>query len=137
MQTRFLLKTMKINAREMLLCRSILLIVLRTDLCVRACFFLGHPKILRIQVSWFSGGMGGNQIGCHKVSDMIAPRYHAYSELISERPGYFLSHYIDGSRCETIGSLVKHRWCWLDISVLSSPHWFELCGALPFALYGS
>jgi hypothetical protein len=49
-------------------------IVLRTGLCVRACFFLGHPKILRIRVSWFPGGMGGDQIGCHKVSDMIAPQ---------------------------------------------------------------
>ena len=74
MQTRFLLKTMKINAREMLLCRPILLIVLRTGICVRACFFLGHPKIMRIRVSWFFGGMGGDQIGCHKVSDMITPQ---------------------------------------------------------------
>jgi hypothetical protein len=65
--------------------------------------------------------MGGDQIGCHNVSDMIAPMYHAYFELIPERPGYFLPHYIDGSRCETTGSLVKHRWGWLDISVLSSP----------------
>jgi hypothetical protein len=53
---------------------AILLIVLRTGLCVRACFFLGHPKILRIRVSWFLGGMGGDQIGCHKVFDMIAPQ---------------------------------------------------------------
>ena len=137
MRTRFLLKTMKINAREMLLCRPILLIVLRTGLCVCACFFLGHPKILRIRVSWFPVGMGGDQIGYHKVSDMIAPSHHAYSELISECPGYFLPHYIDGSRCETTGSLVKHRWGWLNISMLSSPHWFELYGALPFALYDS
>jgi hypothetical protein len=74
MRTRFLLKTMKINAREMLMCRPILLIVLRTGLCVHSCFSLGHPKILRIQVSWFPMGMGGDQIGCHKVSDMIAPQ---------------------------------------------------------------
>jgi hypothetical protein len=73
MRTRFLLKTMKINAREMLLCRPILLIVLRTVLCVHVCFFLGHPKILRVRVSWFPVGMGGDQIGCHKVFDMIAP----------------------------------------------------------------
>jgi hypothetical protein len=73
MRTRFLLKTMKINAREMLLCRPILLIVLKTVLCVHACFFLGHPKILQIQVSWFPVGMGGDQIGYHYVSDMIAP----------------------------------------------------------------
>jgi hypothetical protein len=81
--------------------------------------------------------MGGDQIGYHKVSDMIAPRDHAYSELISECPDYFLPHYIDGSQCETTGSLVKHRWGWLNISMLSSPHWFELYGALPFALYDS
>jgi hypothetical protein len=74
MRTRFLLKIMKINARGMLLCRPILLIVLGTGLCVRTCFFLGHPKILRIRVSWFPVGMGGDQIGYHKVFDMIAPR---------------------------------------------------------------
>jgi hypothetical protein len=106
----------------------------KTGLCVRACFFLGHPKILQIRVSWFPVGMGGDQIGCHKVSDM-PPRDYAYSELISERPGYFLPYYINGSRCKTTGSLVKNRWGWLEISVLSSPHW--LCGALPLALYGS
>jgi hypothetical protein len=137
MRTWFLLRTMKINTREMLLCRLILLIVLKTGLCVRTCFFLGHPKILRIRVSWFPVGMGGDQIGYHKASDMIAPRNHAYSEVISERPGYFLPHYINGSQCETTGSLVKHRWGWLDIGMLSPPHWFELCGALSFALYGS
>jgi hypothetical protein len=65
--------------------------------------------------------MGGDQIGCHKVSDMIAPQGYAYSELISERPSSFLPHYINGSRCETTGSLVKHRWGWLDIGKLSSP----------------
>jgi hypothetical protein len=74
MQTRFLLEIMKINVREMPLCRPILLIVLKTGLCVRACSFLDHPKILRIRVSWFPMGMGGDQIGCHKVSDMIAPQ---------------------------------------------------------------
>jgi hypothetical protein len=66
-------KEMKINAREMLMCRPIILIVLRTGLCVRVCFFLGHPKILRYLVSWFPVGMGGDQISYHKVSDMIAP----------------------------------------------------------------
>jgi hypothetical protein len=74
MRTRFLLKIMKINAREMLPCRPILLIVLKAGLCVCACFFLGHPKILQIRVSWFHVVMGGDQIGCHKVSDMIAPQ---------------------------------------------------------------
>jgi hypothetical protein len=121
MRTRFLLKIMKINAREMLPCRPILLIVLKTGLCVRACFFLGHPKNLQIRVSWFPVGMGGDQIGCDKVSDMIAPRDHAYSELISERPSYFFPYYINSSRCETTGSLVKHRWGRLDIGMLSSP----------------
>jgi hypothetical protein len=94
------------------------------------------PKILRTRVSWFPVGMGGDQIGCRKVSDKIAPRDHAYSELISERPSYFFPHYINGNRCETTGSLVKHRWGWLDISMLYFPHWFELRGALPLALYG-
>jgi hypothetical protein len=74
MRTRFLLKSMKIDARGMLLCRPILIIVLKTGLCVHACFFLGHLKILRIRVSWFPVGMDGDQIGCHKVSDMIAPQ---------------------------------------------------------------
>jgi hypothetical protein len=112
---------MKINAREMLLCRPILLIVLKTGLCVRACFFLGHPKILQIRVSWFPVGMGGDQIGYHKVSNMIAPRDQAYSELISEHPSYFFPYYVNGSQCETTGSLVKHRWGWMDIGMLSSP----------------
>jgi hypothetical protein len=48
---------MKINVHEMLLCRPILLIVLKTGLYVCACFFLGHPKILQILVSWFPGTM--------------------------------------------------------------------------------
>jgi hypothetical protein len=69
----FLLEIMKINVREMPLCRPILSIVLKTGLCVCACSFLDHPEILRIRVSWFPVGMGGDQIGCHKVSDMIAP----------------------------------------------------------------
>jgi hypothetical protein len=46
----------------------------KTDLCVRVCSFLGHPKILRIRVSWFPMGVGGGQIGYHKVSDMTAPQ---------------------------------------------------------------
>jgi hypothetical protein len=65
---------MKINVREMPLCRPTLLIVLKTGLCARVCSFLDHPKILRIRVSWFPVGMGGDQISCHKVSDMIAPQ---------------------------------------------------------------
>jgi hypothetical protein len=137
MRTRFLLKTMKINACKMLLCRPILLIMLRTGLCVRACFFLGHPKILRIRISWFLGGMGGDQIGCHKISDMIAPQAPCLLRAYLGMPWLFPPHYIDGSRCETTGSLVKHRWGLLDISMLSSPHWFELCGALSFTLCGT
>jgi hypothetical protein len=42
-------------------------------MCSRV-FFLGRPKILRIRVSSFPGGTGCDQIGCHKVSDMIAPQ---------------------------------------------------------------
>jgi hypothetical protein len=53
-------------------------------------------------------GMGDGQIGYHKVFDMTAPRDYANSELISERPSYFLSYYIDGSRWETTGSLVQY-----------------------------
>jgi hypothetical protein len=74
MRARFLLKIMKINAHEMLLCRPILLIGLKTDLCVPAYFSFVTRKVLRIRVSWFPVGMGGDQIGCHKVSDMIAPQ---------------------------------------------------------------
>jgi hypothetical protein len=38
------------------------------------CSFLGHPKNLRIRVSWFPVGMGGGKIDCHKASDMTAPQ---------------------------------------------------------------
>jgi hypothetical protein len=96
MRTRFLLKTMKINIREMLLCRPILLIVLRTGLCVRACFFLGHPKILRIRVSWFPGGMGGDQIDCHKVSDMIAPQAPCLLQAYLGMPQPVRDHQLSG-----------------------------------------
>jgi hypothetical protein len=109
MRMQFLLKITKINARGTPLCRPILLIMLKIGLCVQMCFFLDHPKNLQIRVSWFPVGMGGGQIGCHKASDMTAPRDHAYSELISEHLGYFFPHYINGYRCETTGSLVKHR----------------------------
>jgi hypothetical protein len=53
-------------------------------------------------------GMGDGQIGYHKVSHMTAPRDYTNSELISKRPSYFLSYYIDGSRWETTGSLVQY-----------------------------
>jgi hypothetical protein len=69
----FLSRITKINAHGMLLCRPILLIVLETGRCVRVCFSLDHPKILRIRVSRFPVGMGDDQIGCHKVSNMIVP----------------------------------------------------------------
>jgi hypothetical protein len=39
----------------------------------RVCSFIDLLKTLRIRVSWFPVGMGGGQIGCHKVSDMTAP----------------------------------------------------------------
>jgi hypothetical protein len=42
--------TMKINEHEMPFCQPILLIVLGTGLCVRACSYLGHPKIPCIRV---------------------------------------------------------------------------------------
>jgi hypothetical protein len=92
----------------MLRCRPILLIVLRTGLYAHACSFLGHPKTLRIRVFWSPVGMGDVQNGYHKVSDMIAPGDYTNSELISERPSYFLSYYIDGSRWETTDSLVQY-----------------------------
>jgi hypothetical protein len=89
---------MKINGRGMPLYQPILLTVLRTGLCARVCFYLAHPKILQLQVSLFPGSMGGNQIGCHSVFDMTAPRDHANSELISERPSYLLPYYINSGR---------------------------------------
>jgi hypothetical protein len=39
-------------------------------LCV---LFPWSPENFRIRVSWFPVGMGGGQIGCHKVSHMTAP----------------------------------------------------------------
>jgi hypothetical protein len=42
--------------------------------CVHVCSFLGHPKILRIRVSWSPVGMGGGQISCYKASDMTVPQ---------------------------------------------------------------
>jgi hypothetical protein len=70
---QFLLKIMKINIHRTPLCQPILLIALKTSLCVRVCSFLGYLKILRIRVSWSPVGMGGGQIGCHKASDMTIP----------------------------------------------------------------
>jgi hypothetical protein len=123
----------------MLLCRPILLIVLRTGLCVRACFSLvarkfcefGYPRSLGVRVVIKSAVI--------RFPIWLPPRHHAYSELISEHPDYFLPHYIDGSRCETNGSLVKHRWGWLDISMLSFPPlvWAMWCIAIyPIWLIG-
>jgi hypothetical protein len=91
----------------MLWCEPILLIVLRTGLCAHTCSFPGHLKTLQIRVFWSPVGMGDGKIGYHKVSDMTAPRDYANSDFISERPSYFLSYYIDGSRWETTSSLVQ------------------------------
>jgi hypothetical protein len=52
--------------------------------------------------------MGDGQTGYYNVYDMNAPGDYTNSELISERPSYFLSYYIDGSRWETTGSLVQY-----------------------------
>jgi hypothetical protein len=68
------LETMKINESGTPLYQSILLIVLRTGLCARACFYLAQSNFLQIRVSLFPGGTCGNQISCHRVSDMTAPR---------------------------------------------------------------
>ena len=117
-----LLKIMKINMHIMLRCRPILLTVLRTGLCAHACSFLGHPKTLRIRVLWSPVGMGDSQTGYYKVSNMTAPGDYANSELISECPSYFLSYYIDGSRCKTTGSLIQYGWVCLAVGILfSSP----------------
>jgi hypothetical protein len=123
----------------MLPCRSILLIVLKTGLCVRACFFLGHPKILQIRVSWFPVVWVLIKSVVIRFPIWLPPRDHAYSELISERPSYFFPYYINGSRCETTDSLVKHRWGRLDIGMLSSPPlvWAMWCIAIcPIWLIG-
>jgi hypothetical protein len=92
------LETMKINERGMPLYQPILLTVLRTGLCARACFYLADPKILQIQVPMFPGDMGGNQIGCHRVFNIIAPGDHANSKLISEYPSYLLPYYVNSDR---------------------------------------
>jgi hypothetical protein len=119
-----LLKIMKIDAHGMLRCRPILLIVLKTGLCAHACYFLGHPKTLRIQVFWSPVGMGDGQIGCHKVSDMTAPRDYTNSELISERPSYF--------------SLLLYRWQPVGDHRLFGPIWVRLfgCWYVVFLLIG-
>jgi hypothetical protein len=136
MQTWFLLKTMKINVREMLLCRPILLIVLKTGICVRACFFLGHPKILRIRVSWFPVGVGGDQIGCHKVSDMIAPPGTMLTPSLSRNAPAISSLTLSmaaGARPPALWSNIGGvGW---KLACCLPPHW--LCGALPLSLYGS
>jgi hypothetical protein len=129
MRTRFLLKTMKINARGMLMCRPILLIVLETGLCVHACFFLDHPKILQIWVSWFPVGMGGDQIGCHKVSDMIAPPGTMLTPSLSRNTPAISSLTISmaaGARPPALWSNIGGVGWILACCLLS--HWFELCG---------
>jgi hypothetical protein len=96
------------NVHGMLRCQPILLTMLRTGLCAHVCSFLGHLKTLRIRVFWSPVGMGDGQTGYYKVSNMNAPGDYTNSELISERPSYFLSYYIDGSRWEATGSLVQY-----------------------------
>jgi hypothetical protein len=61
--------------------------------------------------------MDDGQIGYHKVFDMTAPRDYAYFELISERPSYLFSYYINGRRWETTDSLVQHGRGCLDFVV--------------------
>jgi hypothetical protein len=123
----------------MLRCRPILLAMLRTGLCAHACSFLGHPKTLRIRVFWSPVGMGAGQTGYHKVSDMTAPRDYTNSELISERPNYFLPYYIDGSWWETTGFLIQYGGVCLDVGILfSSPLVWVLrrVNACPMRLIG-
>jgi hypothetical protein len=58
------------------------------------------PKKLQIRVSLFHGGTGGNQIGCHRVSDMTValPPDHANPELISGRPSHLFPYYVNSGR---------------------------------------
>jgi hypothetical protein len=137
MRMWFLLKIMKINVREMLLCRPILLIVLGTGLCVRACSFPGHPKIFRIRVSWFPVGMGGDQIGCHKVFDMIAPQESCLLRAYLGTPPLFPPSLY---QWQPVRDHQLSGQTWVGLAGywhVVSPHWFELCGAMSFALYGS
>jgi hypothetical protein len=108
LRRRFLLKIIKINAHETPLCRPILLIALKTDLCVHVCSFLGHPKILQIRVSWYPVVWVVVKSAVIRPPIWLPPRDHAYSELISERPRYSTDY------------LVKHGWDCLDISMWSS-----------------
>jgi hypothetical protein len=83
-----LLGTMRTNECGTPLYQPILLTVIETSLCARACSYLGHLKTLQIQVSLFPRDTSDNQIGYHKVSDMTTPRGHATFEFISEHPSY-------------------------------------------------
>jgi hypothetical protein len=101
--------------------RLILLIVLKTGLCVRVYSFLdqrkfrefGYPGSLWVWVMVKSAVV--------RSPIWLFPRDHAYSELISERPDYFFPYYFNSSQWETTGSLSHHRWGCLDTSLLSSP----------------
>jgi hypothetical protein len=81
---------MKINAHEMLLCRPILLTGLKLIYVFARVFSFVTRNFLRIRVSWFPVGMGGDQIGCHKVSDMIAPLGPCLLRAYLETPRLFL-----------------------------------------------
>jgi hypothetical protein len=137
MRMSFLLKITKINARGTPLCRPILLIVLETGLCVHVCFSLGHPKFLRIRVSWFHVGMGGGQIGCHKAFDMTALGIMLTPSLSRNAPAISsltMSIAVGGrppALRSNIGEVVWILACCL------TPHWFEFCGVLISALCGS
>jgi hypothetical protein len=135
MRTRFLLKIVKINAGEMLPCRPILLIVLRTGLCVRACFFLGHSKTLRIRVFWSPMGMGDSQTGYHKVSDMTAPPGTILTPSLSRNAPAISSLTISmaaGGRSPTRWSNMG-EFVWMLVCCFL-PHWFGFCDALIHAL---
>jgi hypothetical protein len=132
MQMQSLLKVKKINTHKMSLYRSILLIVLRTGLCVRACSFLGHPRTLRIRLSWFPKGMGGGQISCHKVSDMtmLTPSLSRNAPAISS----LTISIATGGRPPTLWSDMGEV-VWILACCIPPIGWF--CDVLIFSLCGS
>jgi hypothetical protein len=93
MQTRFLLEIMKINVREMPLCWPILLIVLKLAYVFARVLSLITRKFCEF------GNLGSLWVWVVIKSAVIRfpirlpPGDHAYSKLISERPGYFFPHY--------------------------------------------
>lgn len=84
----------------------------------------------------FPSGIGGNQIGCHRVFDMIAPRNHANSELISECPAISsltMSIEVGGSPPAHRSSTGVGVWLLCRLPA----HGFGFCGALMLASSGS